>query len=228
MEGLTPGPRRSASDYVYHELKRKIIELEYLPDTQMTETNLSNDLGTSRTPLRQALYRLEIENLVVKQANGRLRVKQVTLEEAQEIFRVREVLEGLIAQEATDNITAARLDQLEDILTLMRRAAEKDRKHDTVRYGGDFHRILHEVSANQTAKSFLAQLGNRVERYRRISGYKNPGYKPLVAVEEHQRIFDLIKTGNGLHVEKAMRYHIRRSLYSIKETLRLALLYDYF
>lgn len=219
MENVAPGQRRSVSDDTYHKLKRNIIELVYPPGTPITEINLSRDLGISRTPLRQALYRLEIENLVVRQANGRLRVKQVTLEEAQEVFLVREVLEGLIAREATTNMTTTHLEQLEDILTLMRKAAEKDRKQDTVRYGGDFHSLLHDISANQTAKGFLEQLGNRVERYRRLSGYKNPGYKPLVAVEEHEKVFDLIKAGNGSEVEEAMRHHIRRSLYSIQETL---------
>lgn len=219
MEALVASQRRSASEFVYQELKRKIIELEYSPSEPLTESNLSKDLGTSRTPLRQALYRLEMEDLVVKQANGRLRVKQVSLEEAQEVFRVREVLEGLIAREATQNLTTTHFDQLEDILMLMRRAAQGDRKHDTVRYGGDFHHILHEASANQTAKRFLEQLKNRIDRYRRLSGYKNPGYMPMVAVKEHQKVFDLVKTGDASAVEEAMRHHIRRSLISIQETL---------
>jgi DNA-binding GntR family transcriptional regulator len=221
MQTSTFNKRQSASDYAYSELRRKIIELEYAPSEQLIEENLSKDLEISRTPLRQALYRLELEHLVIKQPNGRIRVMPVTLREAREVFKVREVLEGLIAQEAANNLTTERLDELEDVLSLMRRAAKKDRKHDIVRYGGEFHRILHEVSANQTANRFLEQLSNRIDRYRRLSGYKNPGYMPMVAVEEHQKVFDALKTGNSSQVEEAMRSHIRRSLLSIKETLEV-------
>ncbi|MEC1259121.1 GntR family transcriptional regulator [Bacillus swezeyi] len=219
MHSSNPVKRQSASDYAYNELRSKIIELEYPPSEQLAEDSLAKDLEISRTPLRQALYRLELEGLVNKQPNGRLRVCPISPDEAKEVFKVREALEGLLTAEAAQLMTTERLHQLEDRIELMKMAAAKDRKADTVKYGSEFHSILHAISTNATAKRFLEQLESRIERYRRISGYKNPHYKPSVSLHEHLDIFDAVKERNSSLAEAAMRSHIRRSLRSIEETL---------
>ena len=92
MHSSNPVKRQSASDYAYNELRTKIIELEYPPSEQLAEDSLAKGLNISRTPLRQALYRLELEGLVSKQPNGRLRVCPISLAEAKEVFKVREAL----------------------------------------------------------------------------------------------------------------------------------------
>ena len=98
---------------------------------------------------------------------------------------MREALEGLLTAEAAQLVTPESLHQLEDRIELMKLAAVKGRKTDTVKYGSEFHSILHAISTNATAKRFLDQLESRIERYRRISGYKNPDYKPSVSFNEH-------------------------------------------
>lgn len=110
--------------------------------------------------------------MVSKQPNGRLRVCPISLAEAKEVFKVREALEGLLTAEAAQLVTPESLHQLEDRIELMKLAAVKGRKTDTVKYGSEFHSILHAISTNATAKRFLDQLESRIERYRRISGYK--------------------------------------------------------
>lgn len=218
--------RLSASDVAYLEVKRCITEWEYAPGVQLIEENLSRDLEVSRTPLRQALYRLELEGLIIRQPNGRIHVAPITVEEVEEIFKVREVLEGLLAREATAHVTVEHLQRLEDVLELMRRAAEQNRNQDTVKYGSNFHQILHDLSGNHTAMRFLEQLNSRIERYRRIGGYKNPGYVAMRPVEEHQQIFLAVSKGDAAEVEAAMRQHIRHSFYVAKETLELYLKND--
>ncbi|MEC0496294.1 GntR family transcriptional regulator [Bacillus glycinifermentans] len=220
MRSSNPVKRQSASDYAYNEIRKKIIELEYSPSEQLVEDNLAKDLEISRTPLRQALYRLELEGLVNKQPNGRLHVCPISPEEAKEVFKVREALEGLLTAEAARLATTEHLHQLEDRLELMKMAAAKDRHTDTVKYGSEFHSILQSISFNLTAKRFLEQLESRIERYRRISGYKNPHYKPSVSFNEHLAIYHAVKARNERQAEAAMRSHIRRSLHSIEETLQ--------
>lgn len=215
------GKRSSASDLVYLELKKKIIELEYKPEDVVSEEMLCGEFGVSRTPLRQALYRLELEGLIVKQSNGRMHVAPVSIQEAEEIFKVREVLEGLIAREAAQRITPSEIDHLKDLLELMRRAAQQKRIIDTIKYGSQFHHQLYEPSQNKTAINFLAQLRSRIERYRRLSGYTNPRYDTLLPVEEHEAILKAIMARDEVLAEKEMRAHIRRSLVSTIETLQL-------
>lgn len=154
MHSSNPVKRQSASDYAYNELRTKIIELEYPPSEQLAEDSLAKGLNISRTPLRQALYRLELEGLVSKQPNGRLRVCPISLAEAKEVFKVREALEGLLTAEAAQLVTPESLHQLEDRIELMKLAAVKGRKTDTVKYGSEFHSILHAISTNATAKRF--------------------------------------------------------------------------
>jgi DNA-binding GntR family transcriptional regulator len=226
MEFSSSRKRFSTSDVVYQEVKRGITELEYAPGVQVNEENFAAELQVSRTPLRQALYRLVLEGLLIRQSNGRIHVAPITVIEAEEIYKVREVLEGLMAREATECMQSFHLTQLEDALELMKRAAEQNRAQDTIRHGSNFHQILYSISDNQTAKQFLEQLNSRIERYRRIGGYKNPAYNPLVPTMEHEQILQLIRNKDAIEVEQAMRAHIRRSLEVAKETLQLYLQND--
>lgn len=216
---MQPTKRVKASDLIYTEIKKKIIEFEYEPNEHLSEESLSKTLEVSRTPLREALYRLEMERLVTKQSTGRIVVARLTFAEAEEIFRVREVLEGLIAREATVKMNQDQLDKLEETMSLMQAAADSNRNADTIRYGSDFHQLLYEPSQNATAISFLEQLRSRIERYRRIGGYKHPHYIAKLPVEEHRHIFDYVRKQDAEGAEQSMRKHIRRSLDTIKETL---------
>lgn len=223
MSSLSQGTRLSSSDIAYHELKRKIIELEYAPELHLVEEQLSAELEVSRTPLRQALYRLMLEGLLIKQSNGRIHVAPITIQEVEEVYKVREVMEGLLAKEATINMTAEKLQKLDDLLVIMKLAADQNRNEHTVMYGSEFHAVLYSLSTNQTAKRFMVQLNGQIERYRRISGYKNPTYSPLVPVQEHEKILSLIRDGAAEKVEIEMRLHIRRSFDIAKETIELYL-----
>ncbi|MFD1926788.1 GntR family transcriptional regulator [Sporosarcina siberiensis] len=215
--------RKSSADIAYDAVRIKIIELEYAPEKQLVEEELSAQLNVSRTPLRQALYRLELEGLIIKQANGRMHVAPITLVEAEEVYKVREVIEGLLAREATLNMTDEKLHQLEDVLVLMKLAAEQGRIEHTIMYGSEFHSKLYALSSNQTAKRLMEQLDGQIERYRRISGYKNPEYSPILPVHEHEEIMKYIRERNADMVEEEMRKHIMRNLTVAKETLLLSL-----
>ena len=219
MNRMTSEKRMSSSDIAYEEIKRRIIEWIYVPEQQLVEEELSADLEVSRTPLRQALYRLELEGLIKKKPNGRMQVAMISLYEAEEVYKVREVLEGLLARDATENMSAEVLHQLEDILLLMKLAAEQGRNEHTVKYGSEFHAVLYALSGNETAKRFLRQVDSLIERYRRLGGYKNPTYIPARAVQEHEAILDLIRARDSIGVEHEMREHIKRTLKETRDTL---------
>ncbi len=219
MTHLPKTKRQSASDIAYHEIKQKIIKLAYEPDRILIEEELSTTLSVSRTPLRQALYRLELEGLIIKQPNGRMHVAPITVEEIEEVYKAREVLEGLMAREATLNMNVEKLQKLEDLLVLMKFAAEQNRIEHTVSYGSEFHAVLYSLSKNRTVKRLMEQLDGQIERYRRLSGYMNPEYSPLAPVREHEKIFELVKEGDANEVEKEVRAHIIRNLAVAKDTL---------
>ncbi len=209
--------RVSTIDYIYEKLNKGIIELTYEPNEHLVEANLANELKVSRTPLRQALYRLELEGLVIKNPNGRITVSPVSIQEAKEIFLVREVIEGLIAREATINISHSAdcdsiTNNLEDITFLMRKSAENNRYKSVVSYGSDFHGLIAKHSLNTTAVNMLEQLNNRISRYRRLGAYIDPEYPPIIPVTEHEAVLQHIVNQDAHAAEIAMRAHIQRSL----------------
>ncbi|MCT8140504.1 GntR family transcriptional regulator [Anaerobacillus sp. CMMVII] len=107
--------RLSTKDLVYMEIKDKIIKCELKPDQILNEEQLANELEISRTPLREALQRLEAQELIKRQKNGRLRVASISAEEVREMFNVRTLLEGLITREATLKATEEEVVKLEEI-----------------------------------------------------------------------------------------------------------------
>src|SRR6478736_666407 len=97
--------RLSTKDFVYFEIKKRIIESVLKPDQPINEESLAAEVQISRTPIREALQRLEIEELIIRQPNGRLKVAPITTQEVNELFNVRSLLEGLITREATIKAT---------------------------------------------------------------------------------------------------------------------------
>lgn len=196
--------------------------MQYDPQQHLIEEQLSEDLSVSRTPLRQALYRLILEGLLVKQSNGRIHVAPISLSEMEEIYRVREVLEGLLSKEAALNMTEPKLKELEDIIVLMKLSAEQQRNEHLIMYGSQFHSVLYSLSTNQTAKRFMEQINTQVERYRRV-GLKSPSYSSAVSILEHEKIIKLIRENKPDEVETEMRLHISRRFQVAKETVEMYL-----
>jgi DNA-binding GntR family transcriptional regulator len=216
--------RTKTSDLIYEEIKKRIIEFQYEPNEHLSEELLAEALQVSRTPLREALYRLQMEHLVTKQSTGRIIVSRLTIVEAEELYKVREYLQALVAREAALNMNDEILKKLDDKMDLMRSAAASGQYADVVTHGRDFHKLFYEAVPNTTVIRFLEQLRNRIDRYRRIGGYKHPHYSPQLPIEEHQHILSYVRVGDADGAEQAMRLHIRNSLERIKETLQSYLL----
>jgi DNA-binding GntR family transcriptional regulator len=213
--------RRKASDAIYTEIKRKIIEFEYEPNEHLSEELLAKSLEVSRTPLREAFHRLELEKLVTKLPTGRIVVAKLTIAEAEELFQVRAVLEGLLTRHATRNMNEVILDKLEEVMQHMEAAAGSHQHVEVVRLGSAFHNLLYQLSQIETASGFLEQLKSRIERYRRIGGYRHPHYAANLPVEEHRTILTYVRAGDADGAERAMVAHVSRSLEMVKETLQM-------
>lgn len=213
--------RRKASDAIYTEIKRKIIEFEYEPNEHLSEELLAKSLEVSRTPLREAFHRLELEKLVTKLSTGRIVVARLTIVEAEELFQVRAALEGLLTRHATRNMNETMLEKLEQVMRRMQAAADSHDHAEVVRCGSEFHQLLYQLSQNGTAIGFLEQLRSRLERYRRIGGYKHPHYAANLPVEEHEAILTRVRAGDADGAERTMVAHVSRSLETVKETLQM-------
>lgn len=209
--------RMVTKDFAYFEIKKKIINGELTPDQDVVEENLAIELGVSRTPLREALHRLEYEELVVRKTNGRLKVASISVKEAEEIFIVRSLLEGVVAKDSARNASKKDIDHLKDIVKMIEKAINEGRDGDLVYYGTQFHSYLYSISGNQTVIKILNMLNGHISRYRRLGLIEN---RVVHNEEDHGRILKYIINRDADGAEMAMRNHIQGSLTTAIEKIK--------
>lgn len=165
--------RRDNVEQVYRRVREAILEGEIAPGTVMSQVALADDLGVSRTPLREALRMLQSEGLVDAQANRRVTVTPISASDLEELVVMRVALETEAIRLSVERL------QPEDIAALEGRLAEMThfaREKDYARWQGPhsaFHRGL-TAPAGTRVNATLAQLSDHVERYRRVHIARSP------------------------------------------------------
>lgn len=204
-------PKRiSAKDFAYFETKNKIVNNELYPNEIIVEENLSEELQISRTPLREALLLLESEELVVRQANGRLKVAPISVNEVKDIFIVRQKLEGILIENAIDNITDKDIEHLTYINIIIKEAKKNNQIKEVLKYGEAFHSYIYKLGENEVATKILHQLNDQIHRYRSLVQIQ-PDENSL---QEHELIIKFIKEKNKQAAKAALEQHISNSLTS--------------
>ena len=209
--------RRLSKDNTYYALKQKIINNDLEPGQAVNEESLAAMLGVSRTPLREAIQRLENEDFLVRQPNGRLKVAPLSLKEVEEIFQIRSMLEGHIARSAARNATDKDIQKLTVMMTHIKQSFQLGEKQDFVSYGFEFHDYLSEISGLMTFEKVLNQLRDHSLRYCRYVSLH--GDWNTQADEEHNDILQMIADRNEDGAEQAMREHILNSLATALERM---------
>lgn len=205
--------RLSTKDLVYSDIKRKIVEGRLKPGQGINEKELAEESEVSRTPVREAVQKLELEELIVRLPNGRLKVAPLSVKEAQEVFKVRELLEGLVAREAAMRATDEDIEVLTQMAEQFVRVSgpRNSPSDEVVLHGNQFHSYVGEISQNRTAMKMLQQLGGHMYRYRRL-GPSMDGERSRQAAEEHEELFRAIAERDPERAEAVMREHINNSL----------------
>jgi len=134
---------------VYRHLKDLLLSGRFAPGERLSEPLLAQDLGVSRTPVREALMRLAEEGLVELVPGKGARVRAFTPEEVEEVYRVRALLEGEAAREAALRATPWELEELSGLLRAIDEAPEEDYP-EQMRRDLEFHRALVRLSGNRT------------------------------------------------------------------------------
>ncbi|QIN78510.1 FCD domain-containing protein [Rubrobacter marinus] len=203
-------------DWVYHALLEAIVRGGLRPGAWLSETSLATQLEVSRTPLREALQRLQSDLLIERGQNGKLYVRGLSEKEARDLYAVRASLEELTVEEAAANMTVAKLATLEEILERMRSAV--DRVEEVAEGGRDFHDVLLEIAENEITSWTLGQLKPHIDRYRFLST-RTSQERGMQAVREHEEIYESLRDGNVEAAKSCMRRHIEKG----RETVLTAL-----
>jgi DNA-binding GntR family transcriptional regulator len=195
---------------VYRQLKAMILDQHLKPGSKIYQEELANDLGISRTPLVNALKRLEQEQLIIAIPRRGFSVRQFSEEEMNRIFELREVLEGLAARRASICISK---DQIQTLQGFFKRSRIADTAESVERYAEEdrrFHYFLIEIGGD-------ALLSRILETYSVITFSYLVGFRgglvrpPRETLPEHLAIIRAITQGNPEKAEQAARLHLRRS-----------------
>ncbi|MGF1594272.1 MAG: GntR family transcriptional regulator [Kiloniellaceae bacterium] len=197
----------SLAERAYEGLLAAIAEGRLTPGQAVRETALAAQLGISRTPIREALQRLARDGLVRLDARNGARVAELSLEAIQELYDLREILEGSAARLAALGAKANHLQRLNAILE--KEAAQLDDPAALARLNKLYHRTLCEAANNRyltsavaTFSTTLLLLGPTTLAADRRAGESHA---------EHRAIVEAVAAGDGARAEALMRGHIGRA-----------------
>lgn len=188
----------------YERLRALIVERELEPGAPLSAPELAEQLGVSRTPVREALATLALEGLAVRSGTNRTLVAPVSVDELGHVFDIRARLEGLIAADAARRATETDVEALTRLVRLMELLREDHA--EVVRYGADFHDELQRISGNDLAESLLRIVRGHVDRYRALTS-KTPG-RASDAVDEHRAVLEAVVARDPEAAERVMLAHI--------------------
>ncbi|NOX51890.1 MAG: GntR family transcriptional regulator [Gammaproteobacteria bacterium] len=209
----------TVAEQIVHEIRRRIRDGRVVPGQRLIEAQLTEDLGVSRGPLREALWRLSGEGLVIIEPNKGVSVKRLSREEALDVYNIREMLEGLAARLAAQHINQA--DNLKRLTTAKNSTTKLEHSLDITAYmlaNEVFHDTIVVLSGNPQLGDLIAQLRLplfRIQFQQVLAGAGSTSQ----SVQDHQDIFDAIKCGDSARAERAMRRHIRHSADAVKRLL---------
>jgi DNA-binding GntR family transcriptional regulator len=208
----------SIPDRVFDELKTAIFEGRLAVDSKLSEPELARDYEVSRGALREAIARLEACRLVTRKTNVGARVVSLSHEKLNEIFHVREALEGMAARLAAEAISDEELNELDRLLD--RHANDIEDNQDYFQKEGDvdFHYTIVKASHNSFLFDLLCNdLYQLVRLYRYQFGMRSK--RAVRAYDEHCNIVDAIKRRDGEMAEYMMRGHIRASRENVERQM---------
>ncbi len=197
---------QSLTAKVFKYIRDGIIEGRYQSGDYLVETKLAEELGVSRTPIREALKQLELEDLAESIPNRGVIVKGISKEDIDDIYTIRHHLEGLAAFWAAQRIKQAQLDQLAELVELMELYTRRNDSANLARLDSEFHEIIFTASNSRTLKHILVSLHQNAQHARQ-SSLMSPIRTPK-SFEEHKEIYAALEAHDAERAKACMEQHI--------------------
>ena len=203
----------SLADQVFEHLESDILSGKYARGEVLTESKLSAELGVSRTPIREALRRLEQEHLIEDSGKGSV-VIGVTEKDLEDIYLIRGQLEGLVAAMAAQNRNEEQLSLLREALEFQEFYVGKKDADRIKQMDNKFHNRIYELSGSMVFYDTLLPLHKKAQKYRKASLESNS--RAVASVEEHRRIYEAVASGDSALAAKYANEHVQNAYNHIK------------
>ena len=205
----------SLADQVFDHLENDILSGKYQRGEILTESKLSAELGVSRTPIREALRRLEQEHIIEESGKGSV-VIGINEKDLEDIFMIRKSLECQVAALAAKNRTEEQLKQLREALEFQEFYLNKKDPDQIKLMDSRFHETLYKLSGSTAFYDTMVPLHKKIQKYRRASVTNSSRAEASVA--EHRKIYEAIEAKNTAlaakyaseHVENAYKHIMRK------------------
>jgi DNA-binding GntR family transcriptional regulator len=211
------GAEGSTADAVYRVLRHGIVHGDLAPGERLRSDALASELRVSRTPVREALRKLEAEGLAAH-AGSRLIVRAFSEQDLTELFYVREALEGMAARLAAENATPSEIEAISELLDDMETVRRRGDVDAFRRLTGEFHQLIGRASHNDRLAQSLQTLLDHARQLQTSTLYAEG--RPAEALKEHRGLVAAIAARDGDRAEKLAREHRRKTLELRKAMLR--------
>jgi DNA-binding GntR family transcriptional regulator len=204
----------------YDFIKSAILNMDLRPGQPLVDSALAQRVQVSRTPVREALRRLQTEGLVVRGPRKGWRVCSLSREDIEQIFDLKESLEGLAARRAAQRITQQCAEQLLQIVKRMEEASQTADRQTWMALDAQYHEIIFRVVGNERLRQIVGNLNDQWHRLR--VGHLAVEGRVQRASQEHRWIAEAIAAHDQDRAEAMMQQHLRNlkdSLVSVLENL---------
>lgn len=212
---------KTVTDAVYERLKTDIMSGVYRPGQRLMETEVAEKLEVSRTPVRDAMIRLEQDGLTTIKPHRGIYVRKLSPKDVQDYYQLRAVLEGLGAKLATQNATKEDHDKLQHMLEDMHNILEshKNAKHfkEMATINNQFHQLIFDIADNQVLAQTRETLANTIALVRSTSWQNQQ--RIFETWQEHQEIVEAIVSKDAQLAQKKMEEHIYNAWRSAQSKL---------
>jgi DNA-binding GntR family transcriptional regulator len=179
------------------------------PGERLMEIQLAEDLGVSRTPVREAIRKLEMEGYVIMMPRRGTYVADLSIRDINEVFEIRTSLESLASGLAAERINEDELEKLQRLLVEIGAYIKSGDMDSIVRTDTEFHDLLYQASRNSRLVGIISNLREQLTRFRTTS-MSFPG-RLKATLEEHRKIVEAIAQGDEKAARKAAEHHMEKS-----------------
>lgn len=196
-------------DLVLEAIREAIMNGSLQPRERLMEIQLAEELGVSRTPVREALRKLELEGFIVMVPRKGAYVSDLSMKDIADVFEIRAALEGLAAALAAERITEDELEAMERLLVEKGEAIQQDNIDKLVEVDTKFHEAMYKASRNERLSSIISNLREQIQRFR-LTSLSVPGRKKE-SLEEHRNIVEAIQARDVQLARQLAQEHIENA-----------------
>lgn len=207
LESLrVPTRRKPLGQHVFENLRHAILRGDIPPGNRLVESRLAETMGISRTPVREAMHKLEREGLLSKLPNSGFTVTGLTREDIEETFGIRSVLESYAARLAAVKHAEGELAPLQRKIEEYQACLDQDRLDELPKINTQFHDILYALSRSPKLIKMVNDLRDQIYRFRKII-LRDKG-RAGASNEDHRKMLKAMRERDGDRVERLVKEHI--------------------